>query len=75
MLKKKKKPALQRLTRDREFQGSLDYSVRLRCKTKQIKNNKHYTEIIFIFQKDFINNRADKMAQQVKLLATKNLAT
>lgn len=27
-------------------------------------------EIIFIFQKEFINNRADKMAQQVKLLAT-----
>lgn len=31
-------------------------------------------EIIFIFQKDFISNRAGKMAQQLKLLAMQNLA-
>lgn len=66
----KKKTAFQRLTRDCEFQGILDYSVRLHCKIKQIKNNKHYLEIIFIFQKGFINNRAGKMVQRVILLAT-----
>lgn len=66
----KKNPAFQRLTRDCEFQGILDYSVRLHCKIKQIKNNKHYLEIIFIFQKGFINNRAGKMVQRVILLAT-----